>query len=173
MNNFHSKSKIIVLSTGGTIEKTYSEIDGSLENRQSNFQRLVNKLRLPYADVEVHEIMNKDSLQMDDADRQQICDQIEFFLERKRPIIVVHGTDTMTHTLQFCANKLQSVEVPVIFTGAMRPLELEGSDALQNVTEALLAAKFLSPGFFIVFHNQVFDSLNVRKNPKKATFETF
>lgn len=173
MTHSRLKSKVIVLSTGGTIEKTYSEIDGSLENRQSNFQRLINRLRLPYMEVEIHEVMNKDSLEMDDNDRQEICNQIEFFMERKHPIIVVHGTDTMSHTMQYCANTLQSPDVPVIFTGAMRPQELEGSDALQNVTESLLAAKMLTPGYFIVFHNEIFDSMNVRKNPKKATFETF
>ena len=40
------KKKIIILTTGGTIEKCYSEYDGSLKNRQS---RLKKKFIVPFA----------------------------------------------------------------------------------------------------------------------------
>lgn len=173
MTDSNSKFKIILLSTGGTIEKTYNEVAGSLENRDSIIQKKVlSKLRLPYTEIEAHTIMSKDSLQMDDSDRQEICDQIAFFEEREHPILVLHGTDTMTQTLRYCSDRLFEVKVPVIFTGAMRPQEFEDSDAVQNVNEALLAAKLLPPGFYIVFHNRVFpSSLDVHKNLHKATFE--
>lgn len=173
MKDSNPKIKLILLTTGGTIEKTYDEIAGSLENRDSIIQkRITNKLRLPYTDIEAHSIMNKDSLQMDDTDRQEICEQIAFFQERKHPIIVLHGTDSMALSMRYCAERLVDISVPVIFTGAMRPQEFEDSDALQNVTEAFLAAKILAPGFYIVFHNRVFSSsMDVYKNVPKATFE--
>ena len=62
---------------------------------------------------------------------------------------------------------------PIVFTGAMKPMGFEDSDSNQNVTEALLAAKILSPGVYISFHNQVFELPNVRKNKEKRTFEAF
>ncbi len=173
MKDANPKFKIIMLSTGGTIEKTYDEIAGALENRDSiTERRVIKKLRIPYTDVECHTIMSKDSLDMEDTDRQEICDQIEFFQERGHPIVVLHGTDTMTKTLYYCAERLTSIKIPVIFTGAMRPQEFEDTDAFQNITEALISAKILSPGFYLIFHNRVFPStLNIFKNVRKATFE--
>ena len=37
----------------------------------------------------------------------------------------------------------------------MRPYEFRDSDALQNVTEALLAARLVAPGVYVVMHNRV------------------
>ena len=51
----------------------------------------------------------------------------------------------------------------------MTPLGFEGSDALQNLTESLLAARLLSAGVFVVMHGQVFPVSQVRKDKDKAT----
>lgn len=167
------KFKIVMLSTGGTIEKTYDEVAGSLENRESIIQKhVLSKLRLPYTEVEVHSIMSKDSLHMTESDRRMICDKIHSYEKDGHPIVIIHGTDTMTQTLYFCSDNLNP-KVPVIFTGAMRPQEFEDSDALQNVSEALLAAKILKAGFYIAFHNRIFSEKNIRKNPAKVRFELY
>jgi L-asparaginase len=55
----------------------------------------------------------------------------------------------------------------------MIPMGFDDSDAAQTVTEALLAAKLLKPGFYISFHNQIFEVPHVRKNKEKGTFESF
>ena len=52
----------------------------------------------------------------------------------------------------------------------MTPLGFEGSDALQNLTESLLAARLLTAGVFVVMHGQVFPVSQVRKDKDKATF---
>ncbi len=172
MLNTNEKFLITILSTGGTIEKTYDEIAGSLENRDSIIQEhVVSKLRLPYTELAIHTIMSKDSLYMTDDDRQMIAQQISTHAQHGYPIIVLHGTDTMVKTLEHCTKTLTAIRVPVIFTGAMKPQEFQDSDALQNVTEALIAAKLLKPGFYLSFHNRIFSSTQVRKNTRKATFE--
>ncbi len=38
---------------------------------------------------------------------------------------------------------------PIVFTGAMRPYELRSTDALQNLTEALLAVQLVAPGVYV------------------------
>ena len=54
------KSRIIVLTTGGTIDKSYDEFDGSLQNRGSEIKRdLIGRLRLPYTELEVMSLMAK------------------------------------------------------------------------------------------------------------------
>ncbi len=166
--------KILVFATGGTIEKTYNEFDGSLENRGTSIRnRILSKMRLPATEIEVQSLMSKDSLYMTDQDRELICQNIKTHASGPHPIVVLHGTDTMTVTAEFCQTQIAAPKVPIVFTGAMIPMGFDDSDATQNVTEALFSTRFLSPGFYISFHNQIFEVPFVRKNKEKSTFETY
>ena len=167
--------KIYILTTGGTIEKTYDEMEGTLFNRETVVQnRLNQRLRLPYTEIEVRSLMTKDSLDMTLGDREHICQSIKYLSESDdKPIVVLHGTDTMQQTAELVAQNLPGLKVPVIFTGAMRPLGFEDSDALQNVTEALYACQLVENSVYISFHNHLFNVPGVRKNKSKRTFESF
>jgi L-asparaginase len=57
-----------------------------------------------------------------------------------------------------------------VLTGAMRPYELRNTDALQNLTEALLAAQLLPPGVYAVMHAQVLAFPGVVKDPVLGSF---
>lgn len=165
---------VVLITTGGTIEKTYNEFDGSLANRGTSIKnRILTKMRLPYTNIFVHPVMSKDSLYMTDEDRQLIADTVQEEMSKGHPIVILHGTDTMHLTAEFCFKTLGTPKVPVVLTGAMIPMGFDDSDAAQNVTEALLAAKLLSPGFYISFHNQIFVVPHVRKNKELGTFESF
>lgn len=165
---------VVLITTGGTIEKTYNEFDGSLENRGTSIKnRILSKMRLPYTNIIVHPLLSKDSLYMTDQDRQTIAQTIKEQMNLGCPIVVLHGTDTMALSAEFCQKEIPQPQVPVVFTGAMIPMGFEESDAAQNVTESLLAAKIIPPGFYIVFHNQIFSVPRVRKNKEKGTFENF
>lgn len=164
--------EVIIITTGGTIEKTYDEFDGSLENRGTSIKnRILSKLRLPYTNIHVHPLLSKDSLYMDEEDRALICQTIESEAKKEAPIVVLHGTDTMALTAEYCFSRIKDIRVPVVFTGAMIPMGFEDTDATQNVTEALLSAKLLPAGFYISFHNQIFHVPHVHKNKEKRTFE--
>ncbi len=164
--------KVLIITTGGTIEKTYNEFDGSLENRGTSIRnRILSKMRLPYTDIEVHPLMSKDSLYMTEQDREEIAEAIQQKIRLQSPIVILHGTDTMALSAEYCFNKISNPGVAVVFTGAMIPMGFDDTDASQNVTEALLAAKILPPGFYISFHNQIFQVPNVQKNREKGTFE--
>ncbi|HWU43221.1 MAG TPA: asparaginase domain-containing protein, partial [Bdellovibrio sp.] len=108
-----------------------------------------------------------------DDDRVLITQTVKEEMTRDCPIVVLHGTDTMSLSAEHCYKNLPTPTVPVVFTGAMIPIGFDDSDAAQNVTEALLASKILTPGFYISFHNQIFKLPNVRKNKDKGTFESF
>jgi L-asparaginase len=113
---------------------------------------------------------------MTDYDRTLIFKTLEGHLQKKKPIVVLHGTDTMAKTANLVFEKLKDsseLQAPIVFTGAMKPMGFEDSDSDQNVTEALLAAKILRPGVYIVFHNKVFELPRVRKNKERRTFESF
>lgn len=167
--------KINIITTGGTIEKTYDEFDGTLFNRETVIKNKLNqRLRLPYTEIIISSLMTMDSLDMQDQDRVLIAEKIkELEVADNVPIVVLHGTDSMQQSAETAHEILKDLKVPVIFTGAMRPLGFEDSDALQNVTEALICAQILKPGVYISFHNRLFEVPGVRKNRNKRTFESF
>ena len=168
----NQRQKVFLLSTGGTIEKTYDEEDGELANRASVVvNRLVDKLRLPYTSVQLDVVMAKDSLEMTDQDRANILAAVKARLGKEIAVVILHGTDTMELTAKYLLDNIPSPDVPIILTGAMRPLEFENSDAMQNVTEALMVARLVEPGVYISFHNKLFKIPGVRKNRKAGTFE--
>ena len=52
----------------------------------------------------------------------------------------------------------------------MRPYELRNTDALQNLTEALLAVRLLEPGVYVAMHNKVLRFPGVEKDHNAGTF---
>jgi L-asparaginase len=161
---------IYVITTGGTIEKAYSEQTGEVRNLDSKIDRYLGLLRLPDVDVRVVPLMNIDSLNMTDADRAAILKTVIGLLPEKAGILITHGTDTMVETGLYLQGALPDLKIPIVMTGAMAPLGFEGSDALQNLTESLLALRLLAPGIYIVSHSQVFPISNVRKDRALGRF---
>jgi len=161
---------IYVITTGGTIEKVYSEKTGEVTNLESKIDRYLKLLRLPDSDVKIVPLMNIDSLHMTDADRATIVETVKKLLPERAPILITHGTDTMVETGLYLQRALPKLEVPIVLTGAMAPLGFEGSDALQNLTESLIALRILAPGIYVVSHSQVFPISNVRKDKTLGRF---
>ncbi len=162
--------RIYIIATGGTIEKVYSEQTGNVQNLDNKIDRYFRMLRLPDSEIQVTHLMNKDSLEMTDADRERVLDAVREKLKEPAPIIITHGTDTMVETGLLLKQNLPDLRVPIVLTGAMTPLGFEGSDGLQNLTESLLAARTLPPGVYVVMHNQVFPVDKVRKDRERARF---
>ncbi|HXD33151.1 MAG TPA: asparaginase [Pyrinomonadaceae bacterium] len=162
--------KVNVITTGGTIEKVYSEQTSTVENLDNQIDRYLARLRLPACDVRVVPLMNKDSLEMTDADRSAILGLIEPILSEPSAVVITHGTDTMVQTGLYLKQALPELKVPIVLTGAMTPLRFEGSDGLQNLTESFFAVRILGPGIYIVMHNQVFPIDRVRKDRETSRF---
>jgi L-asparaginase len=162
--------KVNVITTGGTIEKVYSEQTSTVENLDNRIDRYLGRLRLPDCDVRVVPLMNKDSLEMTDADRSAILELVEQMLCERSPVVMTHGTDTMVQTGRYLKQALPDLKVPIVLTGAMTPLGFEGSDGLQNLTESLFAARILGPGIYVVMHNQAFPIDRVRKDRETSRF---
>ena len=161
---------IYLITTGGTIEKAYSEQLGKVLNDESKIAQHLSLLRLPGCDVRVIPVMNKDSLEMSAEDRARLVAEVEQLLPRGCPIVITHGTDTMVESGLAIEKACAAPPVPVILTGAMSPLGFERSDGLQNLTESLFAARLLEPGVYIVMHGQVFAAGRARKDRERGTF---
>lgn len=161
---------IYLITTGGTIEKIYSEQSGTVLNTGSKIGQYLTMLRLPDRDLRVIPLINKDSLEMTAQDRTSLMTQLACLVRSEHPIVITHGTDTMVETGIRIQREFPGLEVPIILTGAMTPLGFEGSDGLQNLTESLFAAQLLGPGVSLVFHSQIFPIDNVRKDKALGTF---
>lgn len=167
---------ITLITTGGTIEKTYDERSGELSNRRTIVGKMVRRLRLEDTKVSTLELMSKDSLHMTDADRSRIIECLRACgaLEAGNPgsgVVILHGTDTLTTTGELILKELGAfLRVPVILTGAMRPFEMTRSDALQNLTESIFAAGVLPPGVYCVAHGRALKFPGVKKDRERGTF---
>lgn len=162
--------RVHILTTGGTIEKRYIEQNGEMRNTEPQIERCLARLRLPGLQVTVEALMNKDSLDMTDADRNFIADRVAAAAAQGTPVLVTHGTDTVVETGKVVAARLPDLRAPVVFTGAMTPFGIEESDAMQNLTEALLATRLMPPGVFLSFHGEVFPIQQVQKDRQNSRF---
>jgi L-asparaginase len=159
-----------LLTTGGTIEKTYDETSGELSNRRSIVPRMLKRLRLEDTNVNVRVLMSKDSTLMTEEDRAQILKTVRAVSELADAVVILHGTDTLAITGELLEKELPEKKVPVVLTGAMRPFEMVRSDALQNLTESLVATKLLDPGIYACAHGRVLEFPGVVKSTEKGTF---
>ena len=164
------KRKIALISTGGTIEKTYDEMNGVMANQVNVLDVLLASLQLDGVDLVRVPLMNKDSLTMTDADHTLIARTVGAMAELHDGVVVVHGTDRLQQSGERTLKLNEALRVPVVFTGAMRPYEMKHTDAVQNVTEALLSVQILPPGVYLAIHNKVLSFPGVQKAPERGTF---
>jgi L-asparaginase len=167
---------VTLITTGGTIEKTFNEASGTLENRNSIVRRMLRRLRLEGTRVGVVELLSKDSLHMTDEDRAAIARAVvDAGGSKQRPtpasgVVVLHGTDTLSVTGEHLLRAVADPRVPIVLTGAMRPYEMKRSDALQNLTEAIFATGVLAPGVYCVAHGRALPFPGVVKDRAAGTF---
>jgi len=167
---------VSLITTGGTIEKTYDELTGELANRRSIVDHMLQRLRLPDVRINPVGLMHKDSLEMTDDDRKRIADMVRAVGGTgdtevdTSGIVILHGTDTLEITGRYLHEVFASPRVPIVLTGAMRPFEMVRSDAQQNLTEAIFACGVLRPGVWCVAHGKALPFPNVVKDRQAGTF---
>ena len=162
--------RIALISTGGTIEKTYDAMEGVLANQVNVLDVLLAQIIMSGVELVRVPLMNKDSTEMSEADHTLIAKTAAAMGEVYEGVIIVHGTDRLANTGERMHELFPGLAVPVVLTGAMRPYELRHSDAVQNVTEALLAVDALAPGVYVVMQNRVLRFPGVVKDRERGIF---
>ncbi|MBS64362.1 asparaginase domain-containing protein [Salinisphaera sp.] len=168
-----SPFRVTVLATGGTLEKSYDARSGQLSLAAPVIDGLLEQLDMPDVAVRVERLMAKDSLDMTDADRQAIVAEVQRILDEETvdAVLVTHGTDTLADTAMALHAALAPA-APVVLTGAMRPYRVAASDGLQNVAQALMAARLLAPGVYAVMHGRAIAADRVCKDYERLTLTT-
>jgi L-asparaginase len=157
--------KIRFIAVGGTIDKVYFDRMSAYQVGESALGEMLRDANVTF-DYSCESMIHKDSLDMDDKDREEIYDAIE--ADEDRCIIVTHGTDTMIQT----AKKLKGIpDKVIVLTGAMAPARFKESDAPFNIGCAVAAVQSLAPGVYIAMNGRIFDPEKVRKNRDLNRFE--
>ena len=155
---------ILVLTTGGTIDKIYFDALSDYRVGESVVAKLlqIGGVKRPFR---IEEVTRKDSLELDDADRALIRERVLSAAESH--IVVTHGTDTMTDT----AKALEDVTgKTIVLVGALAPARFGESDASFNLGMAFATAQIADPGIYISMSGSVFRADQVVKDRAKGAF---
>ncbi|MBS3169945.1 asparaginase [Candidatus Woesearchaeota archaeon] len=158
---------IKIFLTGGTFDKEYHELDGSLFFKDTHLHEMLRlgRNRVP---VDTRTLMMIDSLDMTEADRETIAQNV--IKTDADKILITHGTDTMVETAQVLAEKVKGKII--VLVGAMIPYKFGNSDGLFNLGAALAFAQTLPAGVYIAMNGQYFAHDNCRKNKHTGYFES-
>ena len=156
---------IRVLATGGTFDKEYDEIRGTLFFKDTHIPQMLEKARCRVP-VTVQTVMMVDSLEMTDDDRMLIARNCRNAEEDQ--IVVTHGTDTMVDTAAVLSREVEGKTI--VLTGAMIPYAFGSSDGLFNLGSALSFAQALPPGVYVAMNGRCLPWDQVRKDRKAGVF---
>ncbi|MDX9789591.1 MAG: asparaginase domain-containing protein [Candidatus Kapabacteria bacterium] len=152
--------------TGGTFDKEYNELNGSLYFKDTHVNEML-MLGRSKVHVDIRTLMMMDSNDMTDGDRELIasnCTKSDY-----DKIIITHGTDTMVETAKVIANTV--TDKTIILTGAMIPYKFGSSDGLFNLGAAIAFVQTLPKGDYIAMNGKYFNWDNCRKNKLIGEFE--
>lgn len=157
--------KIKIFSVGGTIDKVYFDSLSAYQVGSPSIREILDGLPIAF-EYEIESLLRKDSLEMDDADRQLVRSAVEN--ESARLILITHGTDTMVET----GKTLSGIPGKcIVLTGAMEPANFKSSDAVFNIGVAVGALNSLPDGVYLAMNGRVFNPLRCRKNRERHMFE--
>jgi L-asparaginase len=157
---------IRIIVTGGTFDKHYDEIKGSLTFKETHLPEILAFVRCTTPlEVELNQLI--DSLDMQTANRLWILESCRRAAEER--IVITHGTDTMVETAAVLGEA--NLGKTIVLTGAMVPYIFNNSDAVFNLGCAVTAVQLEPPGVYIAMNGRVFSWDNVRKNRERAVFE--
>jgi len=160
---------IRVLVTGGTFDKEYNELNGTLFFKDTHVPEML-RLGRSRVEVRVETLMMMDSLDMRDADRTHIVGACRDAAETR--LVVTHGTDTMVETARALATAGDAALAAktIVLTGAMVPYAFGSSDGLFNLGSALSFVQVLPAGVYLAMNGRCFDWDAVTKDREAGIF---
>jgi len=156
---------LCIVTTGGTIDKIYFDDLSTFQVGAPEIGKILAAFNVGF-EFEVIPLMRKDSLHIDDADRELIRSTIE--AQPRQHVLVTHGTDSMVDTARVLA---RIADKTIVLTGALNPARFQSSDAVFNIGCAIGAVQTLPPGVYIAMSGRVWDPFKVRKNRDANRFE--
>ena len=157
---------IKIFTTGGTFDKVYFDAASEFHIGEPMVAALLEEANVSF-DYEIESLLKKDSLDMNDTDRELIRNAIENVPNDR--VMLTHGTDTMVATARTL------LDIPgktIVLFGAMQPARMRYSDAMYNLGFASAAVQLLPNGVHLAMNGQIFDPRKVSKNRAQNRFES-
>jgi L-asparaginase len=150
------KKKILLIHTGGTIGMVRDETSGVLKPDHF-YEHLLNMIPelSSVADIEVEIPFLFDSAELDFSHWQALAGIIRARIGRTDGVVITHGTDTLAYTASALSFMLQNLPIPVVLTGAQKPLAELRSDARANLVNAVELATAGIPEVALCFDNRL------------------
>jgi L-asparaginase len=143
-----SKSKILLIYTGGTIGMRKDFETGAL--KAFNFSKLLHNIpELKLLDCEIETFSFEtpiDSSNMNPENWAEIARTIENNYANFDGFVVLHGSDTMSYSASALSFMLENLSKPVIFTGSQLPIGDLRTDAKENLITAIQIASLQENG---------------------------
>ena len=117
---------------------------------------------LPPVDIRLLEPLI-DSANATPEDWDRIARIVHAEHDRYDAFVVTHGTDTLAYTSAALCYALEGLVKPVILTGSMLPLTVEGSDGPRNLRDAMKQAGTAPPGVRVQFAGRLLHGARTRK----------
>ena len=158
---------MLILNSGGTFNKRYNMLNGSLEVPYDNYA-IETILDSTNSGFNLAGVVYKDSLEMDYDDRKMIANIIGE--SKEKSFLIVHGTDTMHLTAEFLAEVFE--DRTIVITGAMQPFEIDKVEASLNlgISIGFLTASY-KEGVYICMSGIVAPWEEIEKNRSIGKFE--
>lgn len=156
--------RLKIFTTGGTIDKLYFDDASEYKIGHPVIEDLLNAFNVAFK-FEVVSLMKKDSLYMNDVDREIIRKAIE--KSDGRYFLITHGTDSMVDTANYLADIKDKT---IVLTGALTPAKFQNTDAIFNIGCAIAAVQTLRSGAWVVMNGKVWDPTHVAKNRDENRF---
>ncbi len=155
---------IVVLTTGGTIDKQYFDALSEYQISDTVIARLLEiaRVTLPF---EIVEVARKDSLELDDEDRARLAAAARDAATDR--IVVTPATDTITVSAAALAEISGKT---IVLVGALTPARFAESDAPFNLGMAFATAQVAPPGVYITMNGRVFEAGKVVKDREAGAF---
>lgn len=161
---------IRILVTGGTFDKEYDELRGTLSFTHTHVDEML-RLGRSRVDVVIETLMMIDSLDMTADDRRRVVERCRTAGESR--LLVTHGTDTIVETARALATASPPINSKtIVLTGAMIPYAFGSSDGLFNLGSALSFVQALPSGVYVAMNGRCFLWDRVRKNKTTGVFES-
>lgn len=141
-------SRVLLIHTGGTLGMTGTPLEPGAY-AEALTERLPEVSQL--AELETRIPFNLDSSDVGPPHWRQLAEIVAEERDDYDGVVIVHGTDTMAYTASALSFVLQGLDLPVILTGAQRPLAALRTDARRNLADAVELATCEVPEVAICF----------------------
>lgn len=170
--------KISIIVTGGTISSSYDErgirnsgsvtgvIESILRERPKGYPEVILRIANPFTMLSEN-MVPSDWLKL----AESICAEVN---SGAQAIVITHGTDTLSFSMNAISLLLDPLSIPVVFTGALLPYGHKDSLAAKNLWDAILfATKCEYAGVYLAFQTYRRDTTAVMWGPRVQKMSSF